>query len=463
VPIFSPQALATDGADIYIGGSINGTDCAGGLTNNIVRISPNGTMSALGQGMPGSGVSSIATRGQSVYIGGYNIASAGGLPCMGFAIWSLATQTWLAPIPPSSVANSYYTFSQYRIYSMAISADGSTVVLSGWPFYTASWNTANSSWGYFGSNDNNFGMVQLYAVQSLPSLGLVGWSESAVPPVLYRMTNSTSWVPLANCLSTAFATAGAPIFFYDINLIEISGTIYFSSRSTESPLNVETPLIGVPTIGRYVPTMGICDIPGVGVSGAPTAMISVGGSLYVSGIRGALRSSATAYNDLISSTTSGYAKWNGSAWSASDLGAMPCYAQPITWNGVLYCLSYGPFSSSISFLPAVPSSSTSPSPSPSPSSTAAGALFRTLPRTDLVGALVGAGFNAASESACRQACMAASGCDAYAFAAGVFLAFSQQPQAQGSGEPAPCYLLANVTALVPNNMMVSGVLSARYS
>jgi hypothetical protein len=264
-------------------------------------------------------------------------------------------------------------------------------------------------------------------------------------------------------LSAAFGTVGTPISFSNIKLIEISGTIYFSSQSTASPLNIETPLVGVPTIGRYVPTTGICDIPGVGVSGAPAAMISVGGSLYVLGIRGALRSSATSYNDLIPGTATGYAKWNGSAWSASDLGAIPCYAQPVVWNGALYCLSYESFLPSISFLPPVLSLSPSLSPSPSPSSTAAGALFRTLPRTDLVGALVGAGFNAASESACRQACVAASGCDAYAFAAGVFLAFSQQSQAQGSGEPAPCYLLANVTALVPNNMMVSGVLSARYS
>ena len=101
----------------------------------------------------------------------------------------------------------------------------------------------------------------------------------------------------------------------------------------------------------------------------------------------------------------------------------------------------------------------SPSPTASPSTTNADLIFRSLPRTDLVGTLVGGAgfFTTASEGACRIACLASPSCDAYAFSAGVQAAFDV------AGETVPCFLLANVTALVPNNMMSSGVLSARYS
>ena len=109
------------------------------------------------------------------------------------------------------------------------------------------------------------------------------------------------------------------------------------------------------------------------------------------------------------------------------------------------------------------SSSVSSSPSPSPSATAAGLLFRSLPRTDLLGALVGASFpSTASEAACRSACLASPGCDAYAFSSGALALMAANLGGQ-PGVTAPCFLLTNVTALVPNNMMASGVLSARYS
>ena len=82
------------------------------------------------------------------------------------------------------------------------------------------------------------------------------------------------------------------------------------------------------------------------------------------------------------------------------------------------------------------------------------ALFRALPRTDLVGALVGSvtapqqPVLVSSEAACRQACCDASACDGYSFASGAALVLPL----------APCYLLVNITALVgPSNIMNSSI------
>lgn len=103
------------------------------------------------------------------------------------------------------------------------------------------------------------------------------------------------------------------------------------------------------------------------------------------------------------------------------------------------------------------------SPSATPSATAAGALFRSLPRTDLLGTLVGgaAFFSQTSEAACRSACLAAPGCDAYAFASGALALLAANFRLPD--ESAPCYFYANVTALVPNSLMNAGVLLASYS
>ena len=103
---------------------------------------------------------------------------------------------------------------------------------------------------------------------------------------------------------------------------------------------------------------------------------------------------------------------------------------------------------------AAPSQPTrSPTPSPSTTLYCAPALFRPLPRTDLVGALVGTALAPGDAvllptvAACRQACCDAAACDGYSFDAG---ASRSLPQAS-------CYLLVNVTQLVPSSGYVSGI------
>lgn len=86
-------------------------------------------------------------------------------------------------------------------------------------------------------------------------------------------------------------------------------------------------------------------------------------------------------------------------------------------------------------------------------------LYRSLPRTDLVGTLVGsaifpsAAFLAPSELLCRQACCDAVACDAYSFASATLLVAAQ----------AQCFLYVNVTALVPSSLVSSGALLSAYS
>jgi hypothetical protein len=70
-----------------------------------------------------------------------------------------------------------------------------------------------------------------------------------------------------------------------------------------------------------------------------------------------------------------------------------------------------------------------------------------------VGSLVGAALSPAqavtlaSEDACRHECCLAPACDGYAFNA-------ENARQFGSGG---CFLFANVSQLVPNNIMASGV------
>ena len=107
-----------------------------------------------------------------------------------------------------------------------------------------------------------------------------------------------------------------------------------------------------------------------------------------------------------------------------------------------------------------PSSTAAPAPSPG-----CAALYRALPRTDLVGTLIGnawypgTSLPASSESSCRQACCDAPSCNAYTFA----LNDLQLMARQGLSETASCFLYTNVTALVPSSVVNSGALLSAYS
>jgi hypothetical protein len=101
----------------------------------------------------------------------------------------------------------------------------------------------------------------------------------------------------------------------------------------------------------------------------------------------------------------------------------------------------------------------SPSAVPTPGFACAASLFRTLPRTDLVGVPVGGAAREAlgtpalvtSEETCRVACCAVAGCSGYSYVL-------HDPARRLSAAPASlCFLFANVSQLVPNNIMASGV------
>ena len=111
---------------------------------------------------------------------------------------------------------------------------------------------------------------------------------------------------------------------------------------------------------------------------------------------------------------------------------------------------------------ATPTATQSSTATQSPSPNCWPSLFRALPRLDAIGSPIvsaaspaGARYLlAATEAACRQACCdAAPACTAYSFAdANLALAAAAQ-----------CFLLANVTAFVPSNVMASAVLASAYS
>ena len=112
--------------------------------------------------------------------------------------------------------------------------------------------------------------------------------------------------------------------------------------------------------------------------------------------------------------------------------------------------------------------SSSPTGTPVPSSTpyCAPSLYRSLPRTDVMGTLVGnawspgAAFMSSSDTVCRQACCDSPLCDAYTFASSEL----QFAMSQGSNYPVgQCFLYNNVTNLVPNSGYTSGALFSVYS
>ena len=101
------------------------------------------------------------------------------------------------------------------------------------------------------------------------------------------------------------------------------------------------------------------------------------------------------------------------------------------------------------------SPSLSPTPIPSSTPYCALSLFRTLPRMDLVGTLVGTALSpgtptlVSSLGDCRQACCDAPACDGFSFGTGdaSFIA----------GGAAGCFLYVNISQLIPNSAFSSGI------
>ena len=102
-------------------------------------------------------------------------------------------------------------------------------------------------------------------------------------------------------------------------------------------------------------------------------------------------------------------------------------------------------------------SSRTPSSSPTATSSACHETFRGFAGHDIVGSTFEGGGAAlyASETECKQACCALPACTGYAFSRGLSL--------MSAGAPVPCYLLTNVTQLIPNNNMAAGVRESAFA
>ena len=81
-------------------------------------------------------------------------------------------------------------------------------------------------------------------------------------------------------------------------------------------------------------------------------------------------------------------------------------------------------------------------------------VFQSFPSSDLVGSLVGTVSMQPSAYSCQLACCSVPGCDGYTFAS---------MQLVIGAVTGPCYLLANVTQLVPNHFATSGVRASVFS
>ena len=135
---------------------------------------------------------------------------------------------------------------------------------------------------------------------------------------------------------------------------------------------------------------------------------------------------------LVSLSWSLSSTYGGSNWSSTSTASPSDTPSP---------------SMSISMTPSTP-------PAPSPTAQCAAGTYRTFPSHDLVGKPAGAALLAANEAECQRACCNVPNCTGYAFSSGL------QAMPGAAGLSAPCYLLTNVTQLVPNHVMTSGVLAS---
>ena len=134
-----------------------------------------------------------------------------------------------------------------------------------------------------------------------------------------------------------------------------------------------------------------------------------------------------------------------SCWGCGD----PRDSGQCTVPTQLVSASVSPSSTASSSATLSPTSSPSFSATATPGLACPPALFRPLPRSDLLGApLTDEPLAVTSEGACRIACCGAPGCGGYAFASNEL---RWTPTAS-------CFLLANVTNAVSANLMTSGLL-----
>ena len=82
------------------------------------------------------------------------------------------------------------------------------------------------------------------------------------------------------------------------------------------------------------------------------------------------------------------------------------------------------------------------------------AVFQSFPNSDLVGNAVGAFSTQPTAYDCQLACCVTAGCDGYTFGSS---------QLQLGGTAGLCYLLANVTQLIPTHFATSGIRASVFS
>ena len=153
---------------------------------------------------------------------------------------------------------------------------------------------------------------------------------------------------------------------------------------------------------------------------------------------------------VISTIAGNGASGGGDGGQATSAGLSSPTGIAITLNGSLFVAESARIRLITTYLIS-PSASRTPSPTPycMPS------LFRSLPRMDLVGTLVGSALSPGtpmplpSLGDCRQACCDAPACDGFSFGTGdaSFI----------NGGTAGCFLLVNITQLIPNNAFSSGI------
>ena len=273
------NVVTISGNNVYVGGYFTE---AGGMVANNVAVWNGTAWAALGNGVDGFGISSLAVNGGNLYAGGY-FSTAGGTPANNIAVWN--GTTWLALGNGINGSVNAIALSGGNVYAGgSFSAAGSNPANN-----IAVWN--GSSWSALASGTNG----QINALASSSGNIYAGGNFSAaggIPAGNIAVWNGGSWAALGSGVNgsgiSSIAVNGASIY--------VGGS--FNMADGNSARNVAV------WNGTSWSALGN------GVNGRVNTISVSGDNIYVGG----------NFSTAGSNSARNVAAWNGSAWSALDIG-----------------------------------------------------------------------------------------------------------------------------------------------
>ena len=310
------------------------------------------------------------------------------------------------------------------------------------------WGTMATAGGVFSIRATNTGVL-LWAQWALFLAPTSVFAEGGGTPEWHHVAVTyDSDSDLTVYVDAALVRSG-PVLFYEANDDGYSGLPGFGGV----PGSLTTTAVSDLTLGTDCWTGG-----GNGLTGVLADARVYNRSLSAAEVTALVAAFSASSSPSPTGTSSVTSSVTGTMTSTST--STGSHTQPATGSasptGTSLPSSSVSFSSSSSHTAAATLSST-PTPSSTVTSTVssgycASSLFVAAPCMELIGESIGVAVSEPSEASCRRLCCDSPGCSGYTFNVEFSLGF-------GKGG---CYLKANVTQVIPNTMMNSGVLASAF-